>query len=171
MSDLRRPTVADLDALPPVAALTATPDLEDMNGHMNVRHHYTIHMDGIAAAFEDRAGLNQSWIDRTGESAFSVEHHLQFHSEVLIGDALSVHLRTLGRSDKAIHAMSILLDRTTGKVASTLEFVELYVDLTTRRPTPMPEELAKQFDDLLAEAEGLDWDLPRSHELGTSKRR
>lgn len=161
MTELRRPTIADLDALGTALRTTVPPAFEDMNGHVNVRHHYGLHMDGAEGAFVDDLGLDESWLERTGQSSFSVEHHLQFSSEILVGDDVSVHLRVLGRSRKAIHTMTILYDRTRDEVASTLESLELYVDLTTRRTTPMPDELAKLLDALVDEHAGLPWDLPR----------
>ncbi|MGH1565742.1 thioesterase family protein [Mumia sp. DW29H23] len=169
MNDLRWPTLDDLDALGALMTRTAPPEFQDMNGHVNVRHHYGMHMDGAAQGFVESFDLGEGWLDRTGQSAFSVEHHITFHSEILVGHEVSVHLRMLGRSDKAMHAMTILLDRSTGKVASTLEYVEVYVDLTTRRATAMPEELTKPLDALLEEHADLDWDLPRSRAMGTSR--
>ncbi|GAA2074758.1 hypothetical protein GCM10009821_12070 [Aeromicrobium halocynthiae] len=162
------PTRADLEALGTVLLRTASPTFEDENGHVNVRHHFGLLMEGTEAAFRD-LGLTPDWIERTGQSTFSIAHHLQFHSEILVGHELSLHHRILGRSGKVIHAMAILFNVTNDRVASTAEYVEAYVDLETRRTTAMPAELTDAIDARLREQGSLAWDLPRSHELATSR--
>ena len=123
MTQPRLPTIDDLAQLCADAELTAPPAFEDENGHVNVRHHYGLHMDGAEVAFRG-FGIDQAWLARTGQSSFSVEHHVTFHSEILIGDELAVYFRLLDRSAKVIHAMTILADLTTGRVVSPVEFIE-----------------------------------------------
>ena len=149
---------------------TATSDLEDYNGHVNVRHHYGFHIDATEALFVDRFGIDEDWLARVGQSTFSVSQHLQFHSEIMVEDRLEVFLRLLGRSDKTLHGMSILFDVSTGQVSSTLEYVEVYVDLSTRKSTAMPSELTDQLDELLQTHQPLGWQLLLSQSLGTSRR-
>lgn len=171
MIPLAAPTRADLEDLGTLMSTTAPPEFEDENGHVNVRHHYGLLMHGTEVAFRDQLGVTAQWLERTGQSTFSIAHHVQFHSEILVGHELSLHHRVLGRSAKVIHAMGILFDRTTDRVASTVEYVEAYVDLGTRRTTTMPAELTIVLDDLLQRHERLSWDLPRSRELGTARPR
>jgi len=163
------PTVAQLDELGTLLVRPAPARFEDMNGHVNVRGHYDLHMDGAEIAFESALGLDESYVVRVGQSSFSLAHHLQFHHEVLVGHEVSVHLRFLGRGPKTMHAVTILANRTTGQVASTLEFVEAYVDLTTRRTTPLAPAVATRVDAALEQHVTLDWTLPPSHRLGTSR--
>ena len=169
---MRWPERQDLmDLGGPIMTATATKELEDYNGHVNVRHHYGFHIDATEALFVDQFGINEEWLARVGQSTFSVSQHLQFHGEIMIGDRLEVFLRLLGRSDKTLHGMSILFDITTGQVSSTMEYVEVYVDLATRKSTEMPSELTHQLDELLDVHQPLGWQLPLSERLGTSRRK
>jgi len=167
VSDL--PTLADLDALGTLLQRSVPARYEDLNGHVNVRGHYDLHMDTAEQAFRQLLRIDEDFLARTGQSSFSVAHHVQFHREILVGHEVTGHFRVLGRGPKTIHAMMILANRTTGHVASTLELVEAYVDLTTRRSTEIAPEVAERLDTLLAQHEQLAWSLPPSHRLGTSR--
>jgi acyl-CoA thioesterase FadM len=149
----------------------ATSQSQDYNGHVNVRGHYGLHIDAAEAALMGPLGIDQEWLSRVGQSLFSATHHLQFHAEILVGDDLEVFLRLLDRPAKALHAMSILFDKTTGRVASTLEFVDVYVDLSTRRATTMPADLTQRTDAILRRHAQSDWQLPLSRPLATSRPR
>ncbi|MET1133246.1 MAG: thioesterase family protein [Aeromicrobium sp.] len=163
------PTPEDLEPLGTLLSRTVPARYQDLNGHVNVRGHYDLHMDAAEASWESQMGLDQAFLDRTGQSSFSVAHHVQFHHEILVGHEVSAHLRILGRAAKTVHAVTILANRTTGEIASTLEFVEAYVDLTTRRATEFAPEVAERIDALLAQHAALPWSLPPSHRLGTSR--
>nr|MCW2727461.1 hypothetical protein [Aeromicrobium sp.] len=164
------PTIDDLDQLGALLRREVPPEFEDFNGHVNVRHHYALHMDGAEVAFEDHLGIGREWIRRTGQSSFSVAQHMLFHHEILVGHEVSMHMRLLGASDKALHVLSVLANRTTGEVASTLEYVEVYVDLTTRRTMSMPAEIVAQIEPMMTRHAALMWVLPLSGRLGTSRR-
>lgn len=161
MSVTTRPTTDDLDAIGSALTLVAPPEFEDGNGHVNVNRYYRLHMQASEQWF--RAwGFDDEYRLRTGHSVFSVEHHIRFHDESLVGDELSVHLRLLGIGTKALHGQTIIANRSRGTVANTLEFIELHVDLATRRTVPMDDDLLAP---LRAECErhaALPWSLPLS---------
>jgi hypothetical protein len=77
-----------------------------------------------------------------------------------------VHQRLIGRTDKVVHGLSFVVDRTRGSVANTLEFVSLHVDLRTRRSTPFPPERAAMIDERLGIDQALPWPAPLSGTVG-----
>jgi acyl-CoA thioester hydrolase len=159
------PSIDDVSGLGTALSVVAPREFEDANGHVNVCHYYALHLDGGNAAFAT-LGLDDTYRERTGHSIFSVEHHVTFLDESLVGDELSVHLRLLGVSAKAVHAQTIVVNRTRGAIANTLEFVELHVDLTTRRTTPMDESLISVLRSRVCEHEKLPWSLPLAGAMG-----
>ncbi|GAA3534606.1 hypothetical protein AFL01nite_06610 [Aeromicrobium flavum] len=159
------PTIDDVSGLGTALSLVAPPEFEDGNGHVNVGHYYRLHMEAADAAFT-ALGFDEAYRDRTGHSVFSVEHHIRFHDESLVGDELSVHLRILGVAPKAIHGLTVVVNRSRGTIANTLEFLELHVDLTSRRTTPMPDDLTALLHDRVREHEALPWSLPLAGPMG-----
>ena len=155
------PTVDDIAELGTAVALVAPPEFEDGNGHVNVGHYYRLHMEA-STVFLRGLGFDDDYRRRTGHSVFSIEHHIRFMDESLVGDELSVHMRVLGVGAKSIHGQTIIVNRSRGTIANTLEFIELHVDLTTRRTTPLPADLGERIRAELERHRALPWTLPLS---------
>lgn len=159
------PSIEQVLQLEPALRRVAPVEWEDANGHVNVSAYYRFHMD--ASTRTARAlGWTRDYRERTGNSVFSVEQHIRFYDEVLVGNDVSAHFRLLDRNAKLFHGVSILVNRSTERVANTLEFVEGHVSLSERRITPFPAELADQLDVVLAEHQALPWSMPLNRAMG-----
>lgn len=154
-------TADDVLALPAVLVETAPLAWQDFNGHVNVACYYDLHMRGAEAAME-ALGVDADYRERTGWSVFSVEQHLRFLDEVHVGDEVSVHLRWVDRGDKVMQAISFVVNRSTGRVANSLEVLEAHVDLTTRRACSWDPAVAERIDALVAAHTALPWPAPVS---------
>ena len=168
MSVVARPAVEDVLALPAALVEVAPLEWQDGNGHVNVRRFYDLHMRGAHAALT-AIGLDDDYRSSTGQSVFSVEQHIRYLDEVHVGDEVSVHLRWVARGDKVLHAMSFVVDRTTGRVVNVLEMLEAHVDLTTRRACSWAPTLAARFDDAVRAHEELPWPAPTSGAVGVRR--
>ncbi len=168
MSVVARPAVDDVLALPAALVEVAPPEWQDGNGHVNVRRFYDLHMRGAHAALT-AIGLDDDYRTSTGQSVFSVEQHIRYLDEVHVGDEVSVHLRWVARGDKVLHAMSFVVDRTTGRVVNVLEMLEAHVDLTTRRACSWAPTLAARIDDAVRAHEELPWPAPTSGAVGVRR--
>ncbi|WP_168581345.1 thioesterase family protein [Gephyromycinifex aptenodytis] len=157
----QRLRVEDVCALPAHLVEVAPAQWQDANGHVNVRHFYDLHLRGAIASLQ-ALGLDEEYRRSRGWSVFSVEQHIRFLGEIHVGDELSTHMRWLGRADKVVHAISLILNRTTAQVVSTLEVLEAHVDLSTRRTCAWAPELAERIDDLVGAHAGLTWSVPTS---------
>lgn len=159
------PTAAEVVALAESDRRVAPPEWEDGNGHVNVLHYYGFHMDAASQALA-AMGWTEDYRERTGCSVFSVEQHIRFHDEVLVGHDVSAHFRLLDRNAKMIHAVSVLVNRTTMRVANTVEVVEAHVDLRTRRASPFPPEMTGPLDRHLEAHRTLAWQVPLNTGMG-----
>lgn len=158
------PTAAQVLQLPAEVVRVVPPEFEDSNGHMNIKHYFDLQTEAVAGLF-DRIGYV---LGRTGRRVgpFTLEHHLRYHQEVLVGHEVSAHLRLVGRSEKLLQGMAFLVNRTEGRVANTLEFMIGNVDLDTRRLTPFTASGAEAVDRELEASRDLDWEVPRFRQLG-----
>ncbi|WP_034269261.1 thioesterase family protein [Haloechinothrix halophila] len=141
------PPVAELLNLPAELKQAIPPEYEDLNGHMNIKHYFELQSFAAWGVFR-RVGYEDE--RRPDEGAFTLEQHLRYHNEVLVGQEVSAHVVLLDRSDKVVHGISFLVNRTTDQVANTLEFVSAHVDLTQRRISPFPTRIADALDAELA---------------------
>ena len=168
-----RPVLPDVDAvlaLPATRTVTVPPEWGDFNDHVNVRSHYGFHMESSEDALV-ALGIAEGYRERHRRSVFSIEHRVCFHDEVLIGHELSAHFRLLDRSEKLMHAVTIMVNRTTRRIASSVEFVDAHVDLATRRACVFGPDLAAPLDALLEKHRRLDWEWPHSGSMGLRRDR
>ncbi|MDF1606227.1 thioesterase family protein [Nocardioides sp. YIM 152315] len=150
------PTYDELAELPAYAAQAVPAAFEDINGHLNIRHYVGIASEGLDEALVD-VGIPQNWPTVAGQGVFSAEHHMTYLSELRTGDRISVRVRLLGRSARAVHAVVYLLDDSHRKVSYVMEEVFLHIDMASRRTAEWPDDVAAALDKLIAEESHLPW--------------
>jgi len=153
------PTLEQVSQLRTLIRITAPPDYEDENRHMNVRYYLAI-FDQAGYPLVASFGITPEFHTEHGTGGFDLEHHLHYFHEVRIGDTVSVTARLLARSTKRIHYMMFMVNETAGNLAATFECVNSFADLTVRKTAPYPPELAAKIDSILAVHQALDWEAP-----------
>lgn len=164
---MKPPAIAleKITALPEVYRFTVPDDYRDAMGHMNMRWYLAI-FDEAGIPLFDRLGLTLDYYTRHHAGGFDLEHHIHYLNEVRIGDTLSIRARLIGRSAKRLHYLLFMVNETRGLLSSIFECVNSYADLSVRRTTPYPPEIAARIDTMLAEQRALDWDAPASGVMG-----
>lgn len=162
------PAYPDVASLPTTLSRGIPDSFEDANGHMNVRYHLDLTVHAVATMLR-QVGLTDDYRTRTGCGSFALEHHLNYFAEVLVGHDVTAHLKLFERSPKVVHGMVFLLDRTSERLASTLEFTVAHIDLGTRRVSVWPVNIADAIDRLVADAAGLGWRAPVTRGMGVRR--
>lgn len=168
MSRPQLPSPDEVMQIPPTCRMPAPPEWEDHNGHVNVAHFYDLHINASESAL-GQVGIDQEYRRARGHGVFSIEQHFLFHSEVHVGEDISAHVRWLDRGDKVFHAVSIVVNHSTGRIANTLEVLEGHVDLASRRATPFPPAIAERVDVEVARHRALTWQVPLSGPMGVRR--
>ena len=166
---MSRPTAAEVRELPTLLKATVEPRWIDANGHMNIRHYLELNAEGTTILCDGHLGINDAYRAVRRMGVFTAEHHLKYFSELHLGEQLSVHVRVLDRSDKAIHMMGLLVDDTHDRLANTLELTLVHVDMDSRSATPMPAEVASGFDRFIDESKALAWAAPLCGAMGVRR--
>ncbi len=156
-----QPTYAQLAALPAYASRSVPAAFEDVNGHLNIRHYVGIASEGLDESLVE-CGIPQKWPAVAGSGVFTAEHHMSYPAEVRTGDRISVRVRLVGRSERAVHVLVYLLDDTHERLSYVMEEIFLHVSMETRRTAPWPEDVASQIDARLSEHQSLDFESPTS---------
>jgi acyl-CoA thioester hydrolase len=147
-------------ALEPVCLHTVVPEAyRDSNGHMNVRWYMAL-FDDASDFLHEWMGLTPAYHERHHTGTFDLEHHIQYVSEVLPGEEVSVNLRFVGWSPKRLHYVMFLVNRTRNKLASTLECINAFADLGSRKTAPWPPDAAAKIAAATAAHQNLDWPAP-----------
>jgi acyl-CoA thioester hydrolase len=155
------PTYEQLVGLPAYAVQTVPMAFEDNNGQLNVRHYLGIGSEGLDESLES-VGIPHNWPVRAGLACLAAEHHLTYLHELHTGERMSVRVRLLGRSEKAVHALVFVLDDTRQRLSTMIEEISLCVRLEPRGAEPWPEEVARNLDARIAEHRELEWSADTS---------
>ena len=155
------PSLAQVRELTEVLRMQVPPEWEDLNGHVNVQH-YTGMYDRAGTAMMALLGIGEDWVRSTRVGLFDLEHHIWFLDELHVGDEVAVHACFTGRNAKRIQGVVFLVDLTRGRLASAMEYLSTAANLDTRRTVPLPEEVARGLDGLIARVATLDWVVPSS---------
>lgn len=122
------------------------PEWIDYNRHMNVAYYVLAFDLGIDALWVD-FGIDDDYVDATQGSTFAVECHVSYLNELNENDPYVVTSQLLGYDEKRIHQFQRLYHAKQGFLAATAEWMNLHVNLGTRRVTPWPETILQRIAD------------------------
>ena len=133
----------------------------DEMGHMNVMWYTHLFSNAMGEVFE-LFGMNRDYFLANKSGAFALKQFTTYLAEVRVGESVVVRSRVLGRSAKRLHVMHFLVKERGDVLAATSEVLGSHVDMTTRRTSPWPPDLAAALDRLIAEHAASGWDVPLS---------
>lgn len=144
-----------------VATGVVLPEWIDVNGHMNVAYYVLAFDLGVDALWED-FGITDEYVKNAYGSTFAVESHVTYQRELLEGDPYIITAQMLAYDDKRIHQFQRLYHAEKKFLSATGEWMNLHVDLETRRVSPWPESILvklaefsqRQLDQSYPEAAG-----------------
>ena len=129
----------------------------DVNGHMNVAY-YVLAFDLGVDALWSSFGITEEHIQLNNSSTFAVESHVQYLRELMEDDPYIITAQILGYDEKRIHQFQRMYHADQGFLAATAEWMNLHVDLRTRRVAPWPEPIRKSIA-AIASTQG-EWPYP-----------
>lgn len=153
------PTPTQVRQLPELLTVRVPQDWEDLNGHVNVKHHlgmYDLTNDPLLALLD----ISEEWVRAERTGIFDLEHHIWYLNEVHVGEQVALFIRLTTRNAKRVQGIVFLLNVTQDRLASAVEFVSTAADLDTRRTMPLPARVAARIDALIAGQAALDWPAP-----------
>ena len=109
----------------------------DINGHMNVAY-YVLAFDLGVDTLWARLGMTDEYIETSKCSTFAVESHVTYQMELKEGDKFLITSQILAYDEKRIHQFQRMYHAEEKFLSATAEWMNLHVDLTTRRVTPFP---------------------------------
>ena len=114
------------------------PEWIDVNGHMNVAY-YVLVFDRAIDVLWERLGITSEYIETKNCSTFAVECHVTYQKELKENEPYLVTSQILAYDEKRIHQFQRMYHADMKYLAATAEWMNLHVDLTSRRVTPWPQ--------------------------------
>jgi acyl-CoA thioester hydrolase len=121
-----------------IATGKVLPEWIDVNGHMNVAY-YVLAFDQAVDLLWERLGISSEYIETSNCSTFAVECHITYQMELKEDEPYLVTSQILAYDEKRIHQFQRMYHMDKNYLAATAEWMNLHVDLTSRRVSPWPQ--------------------------------
>jgi len=114
------------------------PEWIDVNRHMNVAY-YVLAFDHAVDDLAARLGITEEYILATAGSTFAVECHVTWQRELCEGESFVVTSQIAAYDNKRLHQFQRMYHASEHYLAATAEWMNLHVDLGSRRVSAWPE--------------------------------
>lgn len=128
-----------------VSSGVVLPEWIDVNGHMNVAY-YVLAFDHAVDDLWARIGITDESILATGGSTFAVESHVTWQRELKEGEPFVVTSQVAAYDAKRIHQFQRMYHAGEHYLAATAEWMNLHIDLKTRRVSAWPDVTLEALD-------------------------
>jgi len=125
------------------------PEWIDINEHMNVAYYILVFDQGVDALW-DRFGISGDYVESLNNSTFAVESHVTWQREIAVAEPYAVTSQILAYDEKRLHQFMRMYHAEQGYLSATAEWMNLHVDLDTRRVAPWPDEILRRIADFAA---------------------
>lgn len=125
------------------------PEWIDVNDHMNVAY-YVLAFDRGVDELWGHFGITDDHIREMNSSTFAVESHVIYRQELVLDDPYVVTAQILAYDEKRIHQFQRLYHGEKHFLAATCEWMNLHVDLGTRRVAPWPASILEDIEKVAA---------------------
>ena len=126
-------------------------DWTDYNGHMNVAYYVLIFDLFGAEILMNKFNMGEESAKTNKKSTMVVESHITYNEEVKEGDEVDVNLLYFDHDKKRLQYKLEMIHKEKKYVASTIETLSLYVDLSLRKVAEFEEEKVKIMDQYIKE--------------------
>ena len=128
-------------------------DWTDYNNHMNVAYYVLIFDLYGAETLMTKFKMGENSAKTTKKSTMVVESHITFNQEVNEGDEVNINLIYFDHDKKRLQYKFEMVHNEKKYLASTIEFLSLYVDLKERKVTEFEDEKIKIMNDFILKNE------------------
>lgn len=134
-------------------------ELIDENGHVSILQYFELCARGVDDVLQ-LIGISDDYRNVRRMGVFAAEHHMHYSAELLQEDGWAIHPQVLAHSAKAFHVVSLMVSTSRRQLACSMETVYVHVDLESRRPVAMPDDVLAPLVRLEEEHRSVDLGLP-----------
>jgi acyl-CoA thioester hydrolase len=118
---------------------------------MNVAYYVLIFDLNAAELLMNKFNMGEKSAKETSKSTMVVESHITYNQELLEGDEVDLNLIYFNHDKKRLQYKFEMVHKTKNYLASTIEILALYVDLSKRKVTEFEDEKLKLMDNFILE--------------------
>ncbi len=121
----------------------------DHMGHMNVMW-YVGKFDEATWNFLSAIGLTPRYLREQRRGAVAVDQRLSYRRELYSGDIISIRSAALEIRQSSFRFVHEMLNDDTHELVATTVLTGVHIDVDTRKSCPMPQELRRRAEEMLA---------------------
>ncbi len=144
-------------------------DWIDYNGHMNMAFYNVVFDRGVDHLF-DLCGIGAEYAASGAGSCFTLEVHVTYIQELMLGDPIRVELQLLDYDSKRMHFFEQMYHAREGYLAATAEQITMHVDMQNRRSAPFPAGALQRIEAFMAAHRGLERPPQVGHVIGIPRK-
>lgn len=115
---------------------TVRPEWADRHGHLCIGRYAYLFEEAARALFRS-LDISQAYRERTNHAYFSLEEHVTFEREVIVGDRLAFSSQFIAWTPKRAVCLHVMQDMTRGRRAAYSEAIYAHIDLARHRSVPL----------------------------------
>ena len=131
------------------SVMRVEPDWIDYNGHLNMAY-YNVLFDRAVDETYELLGVGADYAKMRRQSIFTAEVHVRYLRELHAGDPVRVTFQLIDFDAKRLHYFEQLFHAADGWVSATSENLSLHVDMTSRKASAFPTEIATRLAEMKA---------------------
>lgn len=139
-----------------IAELVVTPDWIDFNGHMNAAYYGLTFQQEAEKFLERDVGFGVSFAQAEGAGPFVLQNHLHYIGELVEGEPFYITMRLIDHDAKRMHMFFEMISDRSGKLCASAEYLNMNVNLATRRPSEFPDWLKRRLSSMQASHDQLE---------------
>ena len=120
------------------------PQWIDYNGHLNMAY-YNVMLDRAIDQLWLQLGIGPGYMKERHCSTFTAECHVRYLREIHLGDPVQIAVYLLDSDEKRLHTFEELRHATEGWLSATSENISLSIDMTARKVSPFPADVAERI--------------------------
>jgi acyl-CoA thioester hydrolase len=141
----------------------------DYNGHFNMAY-YNVLFDKDSDVALALVGLGPAYVEKTGNSYFTLEAHISYLRELTVHDRVRISTQFLDYDAKRLHYLQQMLHADEGWVACVTENIVMHVDLSTKKSSPFPVDVLEKIKFAHAAHKKLSIPLQVGHKIGIPRK-
>ena len=145
------------------------PQWIDYNGHFNMAY-YNVLFDRAADEVFAELGLGPDYVKTTNNSFFTLETHTTYARELAITDQVIVETQFLDADHKRVHYVQLMKHAEESWLSCVLEVIVSHVDLTTKKTSNFPQDVATRVLAALADHKTLPVPAQVGHKIGIPRK-
>jgi acyl-CoA thioester hydrolase len=116
----------------------------DYNGHFNMAY-YNVLFDRDSDVALALVGLGPAYVEKTGNSYFTLEAHISYLRELTVADQVRIATQILDFDSKRLHYVQTMHHANADWISCVIEIIIMHVDLASKKSSPFPPDVLEKI--------------------------